>query len=174
MVLMLFMIIGGSTWLYFAVTEKQQEQKEAVAKGKFEIKNENKADVTSEDWRVLYPNTVPILIGGTTVLASVADTLPARIKGLSDTPFLPPNVVKLFVFGASGKHSIWMKNMNYPLDIIWADRDGKIVYFKENVSPDTYPESFAPPKPAWYVIEANAGFVASSSIKVGDKIKLKL
>ena len=44
------------------------------------------------------------------------------------------------------------------------------MHIEENVSPATYPDSFTSPKPAWYVIEANAGFVASSSVSVGDEV----
>lgn len=102
--------------------------------------------------------------------ASIADTLPTRIKGLSGTPFLPDNVVKLFAFGVPGNHSIWMKDMNYPIDIIWVAKEGNVVHIEEDVSPDTYPESFSSPKQAWYVVEAKAGFVASSSLKIGDKV----
>ena len=105
--------------------------------------------------------------------ASVADTLPERIQGLSNTPFLPKDVIKLFVFEAYGEHSIWMKDMNYSLDIIWVDREGKIVHIEENISPDTYPESFSSPVPAWFVVEANAGFVANNAISVGDEVVVK-
>jgi uncharacterized membrane protein (UPF0127 family) len=103
-------------------------------------------------------------------MASVADSIAERIKGLSDTPYLPDGVVKLFAFGASGDHSIWMKDMNYPIDIIWVNESGTIIHRKENVSPDTFPESFSPPKPAFYVIEANAGFVEKNGIKIGDEV----
>lgn len=95
-----------------------------------------------------------------------------RIQGLSDTPALPVDVVKLFVFGSGGEQAIWMKDMEYALDIIWADKEGKIVHIEKNVAPETYPKSFSSPVPAWYVIEANAGFVASSSIEVGDDLEI--
>jgi uncharacterized protein len=112
-----------------------------------------------------------VTIGERIILqASVADSIPERIKGLSNTPYLPEGVVKLFAFGAEGEHGIWMKDMNYPLDIIWVAKNGVIVHIEERVSPETYPESFSSPKPAWYVIEANAGFVASSSLAVGDEV----
>lgn len=173
MVLLLLVLIGGGAWIYFAVQDKQQEVREGVARGDYNMPNETEdPEVVPEDWRIIYPNTIPIIIGEVEVQASVADTIPKRIKGLSGTPFLPENVVKLFAFGAGGPQSIWMKDMNYSLDIIWADEDGVIVHIEENVSPETYPEPFSSPVPAWYVIEANAGFVASSSISIGDEVVL--
>ena len=65
-----------------------------------------------------------------------------------------------------------MKDMNYAIDIIWADQEGKIVHIEENVTPDTFPNTFSSPSPAWFVVEANAGFVAQHGIAIGDKIVL--
>lgn len=175
-VLLLLAIIGGAAWLYFAVTYKQEEIKDAVARGEYQIPLESEdsstldAEDVQSDWRVHYPVTVPLSIGSTSVRASVADSLPERIKGLSDTPYLPEGLVKLFAFGVEGTHSIWMKDMKYPIDILWVAKSGEVIHFEENVSPDSYPESYGPPSPAWYVIEANAGFVASSSIMLGDVV----
>ena len=83
-------------------------------------------------------------------------------------------VVKLFVFGAAGSHSIWMKDMNYAIDIMWVDEAGTIVHIEEGIAPETFPESFGSPTPAWYVIEAAAGFVAANQIMRGDQVLLPL
>lgn len=174
-VILLLVLISGGFFLYVSIKSKQQAIRDAVARGEYQIPLEENKDAGTEDnWRKYYPELIPVLIGSTTVQASVADSLPERIKGLSDTPYLPQGVVKLFAFGTAGEHSIWMKDMNYAIDILWVARSGEIVHIKEKVSPDTYPESFTSPKPAWYVIEANAGFVASSSIKVGDEVVVTL
>lgn len=169
MVLLLLAMIAGGAWIYFAVKQNHQETLDAVARGEYEIRPDT-SEPTLEEWRLIYPDTVSATIGSTSVKASVADSMSERIEGLSNTPFLPDDVVKLFAFGAAGSHSIWMKDMNYPLDIIWTDFDGVIVYIEEDVSPDTYPESFSSPTPAWYVIEANAGFVATHQIVLGDTV----
>ena len=172
-VLLLLIIVCGSAWIYFAVTSEQQEVRDAVARGEYEIREDPVVEeTTTDDWRRYYPVTTPITIGRSTVLASIAETVPERIKGLSDTPFLPENVVKLFVFGTNGRHSIWMKDMQYSLDIMWATKEGEIVHIEENVTPETYPESFASPTPAWYVVEANAGFVEANNISLGDTISV--
>jgi len=172
-VFIISMLIGGGVWIYFGVQNEQQELREAVARGDFEIPDEEPvAEVEPEAWRSVYPNTVPLMVGSVAVQASVADTLSKRIKGLSDTPFLPENVVKLFAFGVPGTHSIWMKDMNYSIDIMWAAENGEIVHIEENVSPDTFPTSFSSPTPAWFVVEASAGFVANNAIELGDKVVL--
>ena len=175
MVAIVFVLIGGASWIYFAVQHEQATVRDAVARGDYEQrKDTTSTPVSVEDWQTIYPNTVPITISGVTVEASVADSLVERIQGLSDTPFLPDTVVKLFAFGSPGSHAIWMKDMNYPIDIIWAARDGTIVHAVENIAPETYPESFASPTPAWYVIEAAAGFIEQNDVAVGDTVVLDL
>ncbi|MEY3784468.1 MAG: hypothetical protein RLZZ230_790 [Candidatus Parcubacteria bacterium] len=173
MVLLVVCFVSGAAWIYFSVQVKQQAIHDSVARGDFEIPIATTSpEVLPEDWQTIYPNVVPLTIGGVPVLASVAESLGDRIKGLSDTPFLPDNVVKLFVFSSAGPQSIWMKDMNYALDIIWIAKEGKIVHIEENVSPDSYPESFSSPKPAWYVVEVSAGFVAANGITLGEEVVL--
>jgi uncharacterized membrane protein (UPF0127 family) len=170
MVALLLVLLGGSAWLYFAYQHKQESVKEAVARGEYQLPLPEDVVASEEEWRTYYPELVPIVIASTTVQASVADSIPERIKGLSDTPYLPDGVVKLFAFGAEGEHGIWMKDMNYSIDIIWVAKNGVIVHIEENVAPETYPESFSSPKPAWYVIEAPSGFVAANNISKGDAV----
>ena len=125
-----------------------------------------------ESWETIYPATKTMTIGNMEVLASVAESWPDRIKGLSDTPYLPENVVKLFIFDSSGHHSIWMKDMNYSIDIIWVNEEKKIVHFEKDASPESYPEMFTPVKEAKYVIETTKGFIEKNGIKIGDNVVL--
>ncbi|MEK7639064.1 MAG: DUF192 domain-containing protein [Patescibacteria group bacterium] len=168
-------LLGGGAWIYLTMQANHEAKLAAVKRGEYQIRPPTpEAEVDTENWRRYYPTTVPMTIGGVTVEASVAASLPDRIKGLSETPFLPDQVVKLFAFEASGEHGIWMKDMNYSLDIIWVAEQGEIVHIEEDISPDTYPTSFSSPVPAWYVIEANAGFVAKNGIVLGDEVVVVL
>lgn len=133
----------------------------------------NEVKVAPEDaWKVIYPDTKPMKIGGVEMLASVAESWPDRIKGLSETPYLPDNVVKLFIFDSPGQHSIWMKDMNYSIDIIWVDENNSIVFIKEEAAPESYPAMFVPDSPAKYVIETASGFVKKNAVILGDKVVL--
>lgn len=125
-----------------------------------------------DPWQVIYPATVPMTIGTVTVSASVAKSWPDRIKGLSDTPYLPKQVVKLFIFDSVGFHSIWMKDMKYAIDIIWVDEAGKIVHLEKGAAPESYPAMFVPEIPAMYVIETAAGFVEENAITLGTTVIL--
>lgn len=127
---------------------------------------------SSTPWEVIYPTTESMKIGGVDVKASIAQNWPDRIKGLSDTPYLPEDVVKIFVFDSAGYHSIWMKDMNYSIDIIWVDADSKIVHIEKDASPESYPGMFVTEVPATYVIETVTGFAAKNEIVVGDVVEL--
>lgn len=177
-VVLLLAFVGVGYAGYYAVQKQRSDFRAEVAAGAFEIPDEvavserDPAGKDQTDWRRVYPNTVPVLLGGVLVQASVADTMTTRIKGLSNTPYLPDDVIKLFAFGVPGPHSIWMKDMNYAIDILWVAQAGEIVHIEENVSPDTFPSSFASPVPAWFVVETVAGFVQTHSIALGDELVL--
>lgn len=168
-VLLVASIVGIS--FYFFYQDYQLAQAELAAQREARL-----ADLAEQEdnnsWKAIYPNTKPMKIGEVEVLASVADSMSERITGLSNTPYLPEGVVKFFIFDGPGLHSIWMKDMNYSLDIIWVDDTNTIVHIEEDVSPESYPDFFTPTEEAVYVIEANAGFVAKNNVSGGDSVVL--
>lgn len=131
---------------------------------------ENIATVTMSEKQIIdtYGPLIPIYFGHVQMRASVADTSSTREKGLSGTPSLPIGIVKLFVFDESVVAPFWMKDMNYPIDILWLDADKKIIFIAPNLSPETYPATFGPTGPSRYVIEAPAGFTAREKMMVGS------
>ena len=61
----------------------------------------------------------------------VADTEPRRVRGLMFQDQLPYNQGMIFVFDKSGIYSLWMLNMQFPLDMIWFDQDGNIIHIEK-------------------------------------------
>ena len=61
-----------------------------------------------------------------------------------------------------------MKEMLFPLDIIWFDQDFKVVEVMKDISPSTYPNTFVSKVPAQYIFEVNAGTAEKYGIKEGD------
>jgi uncharacterized membrane protein (UPF0127 family) len=112
------------------------------------------------------------MVGGETLHVSVADTPAAREKGLSGKTGLAPDEGMLFVFPVAGVYSFWMKDMRFPIDILWIANDGTIVAIKENFSPASYPQTFAPATPARYVLEVPAGYCAAHQLQVGGRIQI--
>ncbi len=93
-------------------------------------------------------------------------------KGLSGRISLENNSGMLFVFSKPYRYSFWMRDMNFPLDMIWIN-DGLIVDISENVPNDFNPASptfYQPLSPAQYVLEVNAGFSGANNIKIGDAV----
>jgi uncharacterized membrane protein (UPF0127 family) len=92
-------------------------------------------------------------------------------KGLSGRQSMPESAGLLFVFPKAGEHCFWMKDMHFPIDMIWLDANKKVVTVKADVQPDTYPQSFCPTQPARYVIEVNAGVAKKSRISEGSQLR---
>lgn len=95
----------------------------------------------------------------------------ALAQGLSGRQSLGEDQGMLFIFEQPGEHCFWMKEMNFPLDIIWLNENKQVITIKENVHPDTYPERFCPNKLAKYVIEVNAGIADRALISEGSQLQ---
>jgi len=109
-------------------------------------------------------------LGNAPLLLAIADTPELRERGLSFTEGLKDGEGMFFVFGEMGYPGFWMKDMNYPIDMIWFDESRSIVDIRENVAPGTYPRVFQPLSPARYVLEVPAFFAKKNGIKKGDRI----
>jgi len=131
----------------------------------FQIKDT--ADVHDENYSY---NTTILSIGSLTIEAEIADTAPLLVRGLSYRKELKEGSGMLFLFPEDGLYGFWMKDIHSPLDILWIDSKNRIVYIKENVSPDTYPELFTPPLPARAVLEIKAGLSGTHNLKIGDLV----
>ena len=83
---------------------------------------------------------------------------------------LEHNEAMLFDMGSEENHSMWMKNTHLPLDILFLDRNFKVVGFVENSEPHSL-ETLSIGKKSRYVIETNAGYVKKHQLKQGDTIK---
>lgn len=96
----------------------------------------------------------------------------AQKEGLSGRQSMKDTEGLLFDFGVPGSRCMWMKDMLFSIDMIWLDTSQTITTIKENVSPDTFPESFCGTDKDAYVIEVNAGVVKEAKLSVGQQLKL--
>jgi uncharacterized membrane protein (UPF0127 family) len=85
----------------------------------------------------------------------IANTNDRRILGLSNTECLPKGTGLLFEFEKSEIQFFWMKDMKYPVDIIWLDDQKKEVGRAKNVLPESYPNTVNSSVPVKYVLEIN-------------------
>ncbi|MBP7741376.1 MAG: DUF192 domain-containing protein [Candidatus Pacebacteria bacterium] len=102
----------------------------------------------------------------------VVSTPEAMAKGLGGRSDIPHDYGMLFVFATSNIYHFWMKDMLVPIDILWLSTDGTIIGIDVSVSPDTYPATFAPPRPARFVLEMRAGEAKLKNLSVGLRLLL--
>ena len=121
-----------------------------------------------------------VFIGQKTVNVYYADTDEERSVGLSRFDSLGTNDGMLFTFDQENlKPPFWMKDMKFPIDIIWIN-DNKIIQIDKDVQPaqEGIPESeltlYLPEEPVDYVLEVNAGHTEQNGINVGDKVEISI
>jgi len=110
---------------------------------------------------------------GIRVNVDVAATIAARERGLSGRAPLGPDEGMYFVFPRSERYLFWMKDMRFPIDIIWI-QDGVVADITENAvqpGPGEEPARYAPGTAVNRVLEVPAGFVKAKGVRVGDPVR---
>jgi uncharacterized membrane protein (UPF0127 family) len=79
----------------------------------------------------------------------------------------------LFVFEKEGRYGFWMKDMQFPIDIVWISSSGLVVQIVEHARPEDYPDTtYINTIAAAYVLELREGDIARYGIKVGSRVKI--
>lgn len=112
-----------------------------------------------------------VVLGGKEFIANIASTPEQRVQGLSGKKYLPPNSGLLFIFDYPDNYGIWMKDMNFSIDIIWISDTNKIVGLEKSISPNTFPKVFYPKEKSLYVFEIAEGQAELLNLKIGDEVK---
>jgi len=111
-----------------------------------------------------------IMLDEVPIEVQIADTEPRRVRGLMFQDQMPLDQGMIFVFQEPGLYSLWMLNMQFSLDMIWFDGDGKIVHIEKDVAPCktaleiTTCQSIIPESEALYVLEVTSGFIDQNNI----------
>lgn len=104
----------------------------------------------------------------------IAKTEKERQTGLSKYKSLPQDEAMVFIFDKSGNYSFWMKDMKFPIDIIFTN-EGKIVTIYNNIpNPKNSSENlpiYSPTQSTNKVLEINAGLSKKYNFKVGEKVE---
>ncbi len=110
--------------------------------------------------------------GYTKVTVESSTTLESWTKGLMGRTSLPENHGMLFVFPDERVTKMWMKDTQFPLDMIFMNKEYKIIDLKENFQTCTNKcEIYTAQGKPQYVLEVNAGFVQKNEIKIGDHVR---
>ncbi|MBI2583640.1 MAG: DUF192 domain-containing protein [Candidatus Aenigmarchaeota archaeon] len=130
--------------------------------------------VFNEDMDENSQKETTVCIEYTCFQVEVAESIFERAQGLMGRESLAEDRGMLFVFDAGGLYPFWMKNVQIPLDIIWIDDGGKIVYIERNATPCEECESINPGTDAKYVLEINGGLSEKKGFGVGDEVRTDL
>ena len=114
-----------------------------------------------------------LVLSGSIFCVEVVDTQDKLSKGLSLRKSLDESEGMLFIFEKPGVHGFWMKEMLFPIDILWFDSDQKLIGVSENTQPESYPEVFYPPSEIRYVLELPAGTFSKLNLSIGEIFTLK-
>lgn len=114
------------------------------------------------------------IIGGKVVYIERAISADAKQKGLSSRDSLGENSGMLFEFTAKERYVFWMKEMRFPIDIVWID-GGRVVALDEQAqipsegSEDSLKRYYAPQE-VDRVLEIPAGSAKKWGISVNSRL----
>ncbi|MBU2632612.1 DUF192 domain-containing protein [Patescibacteria group bacterium] len=114
-------------------------------------------------------NQSTVNVNGKELQIEIAKSQKEKEIGLSKKNSLGNDKGMLFIFDKPGLYSFWMKNMKFPIDIIFL-KDKKVVTVYKNVKPSTLNinlQVFQPTEPADKVLEVNTGIAEKNNIKNG-------
>lgn len=145
------------------VSEPENEQQELVAGG---------VPPGNSGYR-----QVNITVNGVKLVADVAATNDQRSKGLSVKDTLNENEAMLFVFSTEREHSFWMKDMKFPIDIIWLNDNKEVVHIEHSLEPcipDSFCQPYSPDDDSLYVLETVAGFAQKYNVTENTYVEFEL
>lgn len=110
------------------------------------------------------------------VTAAVADTSNLRYLGLSDTESLPADRGMLFVYETVGHRTFVMREMDFGLDIVYADEEGVITRIHHAPAPDPNEDGTEQRYPGRgrYVLEVNYGWTTERGVEERDVLHFEL
>lgn len=104
-----------------------------------------------------------------------ANTDLERQIGLSKYKVLPHNSAMLFNFQDQTTQAFWMKNMHFPIDIIFLDENNQVVDIHPNQPPCPLKgecQLIEAKQPYYKVIETKANFSLENNLQIQDQIQI--
>lgn len=106
----------------------------------------------------------------------IAQTVPQLTKGLMDRTSLCPHCGMIFIFNSESIQTFWMKNTLIPLDMIFLDKNGRVINIitatPQPNTPDYRLKLYSSTSPSKSVIELNAGTAKNINLRPSDSINL--
>lgn len=116
---------------------------------------------------------INVTVNGVPLLADLAITGEQRSKGLAVKDSLAENESMLFYFPKANEYAFWMKDMKFPIDIIWLGTDREVIHIEHSLEPcdsDACP-LYRPEGKTQYVLETVAGFAKKYDVTEGTIVE---
>ena len=108
------------------------------------------------------------VLGAVTV--EVSDTPDERYTGLSEHESLGANEGMLFVYPDEGEHTYVMRSMDFPIDIVYVDGDGRITTI-HHAPTEANDDDLTPyPGRGQYVLEVPYNWTVERGVEEGDRV----
>ena len=111
------------------------------------------------------------------ILADMAVTQEEKSRGLAVKNTLAEDEGMMFFFQNESKYGFWMKDMKFPIDILWLDSLGRVVHIESNLQPCVTEDDcpvYTSDENASYVLETVAGFAEKHGITVGTDLDFEI
>ena len=122
--------------------------------------------------RSVATETATVRFNDVTVAADVASTPSQLSRGLSGRDSLSADRGMLFILGQDSTAAFWMKDMKFPIDIIWIHDDTVVDIDADVPVASGTPPLYTPVSPVNYVVEVNAGFAETHHIAIGSSVAI--
>jgi uncharacterized membrane protein (UPF0127 family) len=117
-----------------------------------------------------YRHDLVVHAGNNLIETEVAKTYEQKATGLSGRSCIGADQGMLFTFDKPGYYPFWMKDMKFPIDIVWVSENKTVNKIVLALEPSTYPQTFVNTKPAEYVLELQAGASQRLNITEGTTL----
>jgi uncharacterized membrane protein (UPF0127 family) len=124
-----------------------------------------------------------VTVAGANFKVELAITQDQRTQGLSGRTELAPGAGMLFVFDEEGRYSFWMKEMRFPLDLVWIGARCTVVDITHKAPPPAPGQSaiggvtelplYTPVAPARYVLEVNGGEIEAAGVRMDNRVEFR-
>lgn len=124
----------------------------------------------------LHP-TQTVTLGDFKLNVQVARTHAEQAQGLSHISPINDEQGMLFIFDPPKSATFWMKDMQFPLDIIWI-RNGHVVGISPQLATPSVEQTldslprYTSPTTVDAAIEVNAGWATTHNIHIGDELDI--
>ncbi|MGB6463286.1 MAG: DUF192 domain-containing protein [Nitrosotalea sp.] len=169
----------ASWWVNGSVSDYEflSDVQYLVNSGEINLKSAG-TQTTEQDSNLLTDNFLKgkIKIDNMTLDVQIADTPDRMTEGLQFQQQLPYNQGMIFIFPQSQVVSMWMIDMQFPLDMIWFDSNGNVVDIEKNLPPcndnSTCTIYNGQTQNAKYVLEVTGGFADKFNITKNSRFVL--